>query len=52
MGDGLRFQIAEVHRCLAEGLTESSVMSLDETVTLASTLDAIRAQLGTTYPGE
>ena len=51
-GDGLRFQIAEVHRCLAEGLTESSVMSLDETVTLASTLDAIRAQLGTTYPGE
>jgi predicted dehydrogenase len=51
-GDGLRFQIAEVHRCLAEGLTESTVMPLDETVTMASTLDAVRARLGTTYPGE
>jgi predicted dehydrogenase len=51
-GDGLRFQIAEVHRCLADGLTESKVMPLDETVAMASTLDAVRARLGTTYPGE
>jgi predicted dehydrogenase len=51
-GDGLRFQIAEVHRCLAEGLTESEVMPLDETVTIARTLDAVRARLGITYPGE
>jgi predicted dehydrogenase len=51
-GDGLRFQIAEVHRCLADGLTESKVMPLDETVSMAATLDAVRARLGITYPGE
>jgi predicted dehydrogenase len=44
-GNGLRFEIAEVHRCLAEGLTESPVMPLDETIAIASVLDAIRAQV-------
>ncbi|MBL7496990.1 Gfo/Idh/MocA family oxidoreductase [Frankia sp. CNm7] len=44
-GNGLRFEIAEVHRCLAEGLTESPVMTLDETLSIAATLDAIRAQV-------
>ncbi|MDT3446599.1 Gfo/Idh/MocA family oxidoreductase [Pseudofrankia sp. BMG5.37] len=44
-GNGLQFEIAEVHRCLLEGLTESPVMPLDETIALASTLDAIRAQV-------
>jgi predicted dehydrogenase len=44
-GNGLQFEIAEVHRCLAEGLTESPVMPLDETIALASTLDAINAQV-------
>jgi predicted dehydrogenase len=51
-GDGLRFQIDEVHRCLAGGLTESPVMPLDESVTIAGTLDAVRAELGISYPGE
>ena len=51
-GEGLRFQVHEVHRCLAAGLTESAVMPLDETLQIASTLDAIRAPLGVTYPGE
>jgi predicted dehydrogenase len=51
-GDGLRFEIEEVHRCLAAGATESTVMPLAETISLASTLDAIRAQLGVVYPGE
>jgi predicted dehydrogenase len=51
-GDGLRFEIDEVHRCLAAGRTESEVMSLDETVAIAETLDAIRAQVGVVYPGE
>ncbi|MCG5213286.1 Gfo/Idh/MocA family protein [Streptosporangium sp. KLBMP 9127] len=44
-GNGLQFEIAEVHRCLAEGLTESPVMPLTETIAIASTLDAIRAQV-------
>jgi predicted dehydrogenase len=51
-GDGLRFQIDEVHRCLAAGLTDSPVMPLDETVSVAATLDAIRAAVGVVYPGE
>jgi predicted dehydrogenase len=49
-GEGLRFQAAEVHRCLRAGLTESPVMPLDETLALAGTLDEIRAQIGLVYP--
>jgi predicted dehydrogenase len=51
-GEGLRFQVGEVHRCLAEGLLESARMPLDESVAIAGTLDAIRAQVGVRYPGE
>ena len=51
-GNGLRFEIDEVHRCLSAGLTESPVMTLDESVALATTLDAIRAAIGVVYPGE
>jgi predicted dehydrogenase len=51
-GDGLRFQVFEVHRCIKEGLTQSPVMSLDESVALAGILDTIRAQIGLVFPGE
>ena len=51
-GEGLRFEAAEVERCLAAGLTESPLMPLDETLTIMSTLDAIRAGIGMTYDGE
>ena len=51
-GDGLRFQVHEVHRCLAAGETESTVMPLDESMQIASTLDTVRRRLGVVYPGE
>jgi predicted dehydrogenase len=51
-GEGLRFEVHEVHRCLAEGMTESPVMPLVETIGIAEVLDTIRAQLGVVYPGE
>jgi predicted dehydrogenase len=51
-GEGLRFQIAEVHRCIAGGVLESAVMPLAETIAIATTLDAIRAQVGMTYPDD
>jgi predicted dehydrogenase len=51
-GEGLRFQVLEVHRCLAEGLTESATMPLAETVAIAEILDGIRAQIGLVYPSE
>jgi predicted dehydrogenase len=51
-GEGLRFEADEVRRCLAAGLTESPVAPLDETLSLLATLDAIRVDVGLTYPGE
>lgn len=51
-GNGLRFEIDEVHRCLAAGRTESTVVPLDESIALATTLDTIRGELGVVYPGE
>jgi predicted dehydrogenase len=51
-GNGLRFEIAEVNRCLADGARESLVIPLDESIALAAVLDEIRVQIGVTYPGE
>jgi predicted dehydrogenase len=51
-GNGLRFEIDEVHRCLREWRTESRVVPLHESIALATTLDTIRAELGVVYPGE
>jgi predicted dehydrogenase len=48
---GLRYEAAEVARCLRDGLTESPVMPLDETVSIMETMDEVRAQIGLTYPG-
>jgi predicted dehydrogenase len=50
-GNGLRHQAAEVGRCLRAGLTESGVLTLDETVSIMDTMDEIRRQIGLTYPG-
>lgn len=51
-GDGLRYQVDEVHRCLDEGLRESPRMPLSETLAVAEVMDEIRAQVGVRYPGE
>jgi predicted dehydrogenase len=51
-GKGLRFQAAEVGRCLRAGEMESPVMPLDETLSIMRTLDLIREQIGLRYPGE
>ncbi|MFI7585642.1 Gfo/Idh/MocA family protein [Spongisporangium articulatum] len=40
---GLRFQAAEVGRCVAAGLRESPVLPLAETIAVMDTLDAISA---------
>jgi predicted dehydrogenase len=44
-GEGLRYQVVEVHRCIAEGLPESPVMTLGESARLAATMDTIRDQI-------
>jgi predicted dehydrogenase len=51
-GNGYQFQALEVMRCLREGLLESPVMPLDETLQIVQTMDAIRAQWGLKYPNE
>jgi predicted dehydrogenase len=52
VGGGLRYQAAEVARCLRAGLLESDVMPLDETVAIMETMDEVRRQIGLVYPGE
>lgn len=49
---GFQFQAAEVARRVAEGATESPRMTLDGSVAVMRTLDAIRSQIGVVYPGE
>ncbi|MBI3851978.1 MAG: Gfo/Idh/MocA family oxidoreductase [Verrucomicrobia bacterium] len=51
-GNGYQFEAAEVMNCLRAGKLESSVMPLDETLSIMKTLDAIRAQWGLKYPME
>jgi predicted dehydrogenase len=52
VGHGLRFEAAEVGRCLRDGRLESDVMSLEETLKVMATMDEVRRQIGLGYPGE
>jgi predicted dehydrogenase len=45
-GRGLRHEADEVARCLQEGLLESSLMPLDESLSIMETMDAVLAQVG------
>lgn len=49
---GMHFQAVEVERCLTEGLTESPLMTLDDSIAVMETLDELRRQAGVRYPGE
>jgi predicted dehydrogenase len=48
-GWGYQHEIRHVNECLQKGLTESPVWSLDETLSLMQTLDAIREAMGLRY---
>jgi len=50
--NGYNYEAIEVNECLRAGKTESSVMSLANTLELMQTLDSIRAQWGLKYPME
>ena len=50
--NGYAYEAAEVMRCLREGLLESPLMPLGETLSIMHTLDTCRAQWGLRYPGE
>lgn len=49
-GDGLRYQVHEVHDCLRRGVQQSDIMSWQHTLDLMTTLDRARACIGLDYP--
>ncbi|MCB1624112.1 MAG: Gfo/Idh/MocA family oxidoreductase [Pseudomonadales bacterium] len=51
-GSGYGYQIREVCDALRAGRSESSVMPLNETLSIMHTLDSIRGQIGVRYPSE
>jgi len=46
---GMMYEAAEVRRCLKEGLLESPLVSLDETLLMAELMEDIRKQIGVVY---
>ena len=48
---GYQYEAVEVMNCLDRGLTESPVVPLSFTLTLARTLDTVRRKAGIVYPG-
>jgi len=49
LGQGLRHQVPEVHRCIEQQLIESPRLTHAETIAFATTMDEIRRQLGVHY---
>jgi len=50
--NGFIYQVMAVHESLNAGKIESDLMSLDESLSIAETMDAIRSQWGLKYPFE
>ena len=48
-GAGYHFEAAEVHRCLREGLTESPLVPLADTLDILTVLDVVRVKVGLDY---
>lgn len=51
-GQGRQYQAIHVEDCVRNGLTQSPVMSLRESVEIMQVMDDVRAQIGLTYPTE
>lgn len=49
---GYQFEIAEVQNCIEKGLTESTIMPLNESLEIAKTFDKIRKLWNYKYPCE
>ncbi len=50
IGQGYTHEILEVDRCLREGLRESPLIPLDETVAILAAMDLMRDQMGVVLP--
>ena len=52
LGNGYAHEVIEVMRCLRDGKLESTVMPLDESLSIMQTLDTIRAPWGLRYDAD
>jgi predicted dehydrogenase len=52
VGNGYGHEAEEVMRCIRDGLPESPLMPLDESLAVMRTLDTLRDQWGLRYPSE
>jgi predicted dehydrogenase len=52
VGKGYTYELREVMRCVQQGLTESPVMPLEDTLNTMRLFDGVRAQLGVSYPND
>lgn len=50
--EGLVYQAAHLAQLVADGISESPLMPLEDTIGILATCDEIRRQLGVVYPGE
>jgi predicted dehydrogenase len=51
-GQGRQYQAMHVEKCIGQGLVESPIMSLAESVEIMQVMDAVRSKIGVTYPTE
>ncbi|MFE8886758.1 Gfo/Idh/MocA family protein [Pseudarthrobacter enclensis] len=52
VGKGYAYELREVTRCIQQGLPESPVMPLEESLNTMRLFDGVRAQLGVSYPND
>ncbi|WP_426998536.1 Gfo/Idh/MocA family protein [Pseudarthrobacter sp. N5] len=52
VGIGYTYELREVTRCIQQGLSESPVMPLDDSLNTMRLFDGVRAQLGVSYPND
>ncbi|UVJ40609.1 Gfo/Idh/MocA family protein [Arthrobacter sp. CJ23] len=52
VGIGYTYELREVTRCVQQGLTESPVMPLEDSLNTMRLFDGVRAQLGIRYPND
>ncbi|MEO5778782.1 MAG: Gfo/Idh/MocA family oxidoreductase [Arthrobacter oryzae] len=52
VGRGYTYELREVTRCVQQGLTESPVMPLEDSLNMMRLFDGVRAQLGVSYPND
>jgi hypothetical protein len=52
IGNGYAHEAIEVMRCLRAGLIESPLLTHDDMLAQMGILDAIRAQIGLSYPAD